>query len=315
MELILKRSLVESPVVPYKGNVDEYFKPAIPVNSYQTALQICLEALGAISPEVTVVLPVTSSAETVSAVLRAGGYPCLLDIDPTTLQLDPESLDQVLKASKEAVVVLNFPGGWDIDTRIKEVCDRYNTPTIVDSRLPVSKNNYGPKGTFTVYDYAPFMGQGSLIWPGHDSYYASTMLIRSGVLGHGAHMSAPQANTALSLEYHSYFEKHSQLVLDYKEALDRKKVKYKFNHFDRYPIIEHESADAVIAKLDTLGFEAVKACTPLYTFESLRERWQEDPSELYPVAKKMHNRIVALPTTARDKLSLYQIAQAISEVL
>lgn len=315
MELVLKRTLIESPVVPFEANLDAWFEHAVPVNNYQTALQICLEALGATNPDVIVVLPVTSSTETIAAVLRAGGYPCLLDIQQDTLQMDPKGLDQVLAASKEFVVVLNFPGGWDIHNDLKKICDKYNAPTVIDSRLPPSMNNYGPKGTFTVYDFGPFIGGGALIYPGHDSYRSGLMLIRSGILGHFAHMSAPQANAVMNINYQKFFEEKVKVVGNYKEACDKRRVKLKFDHFDRYVLIEHDNARQVISKLNNMGLDAMQACIPLNTYDVLKNRWPEDPSDFYPVAKYMQDRIVALPTSDMDTLSVYQAINAIAEVL
>ena len=314
-ELVLKRSLIESHVVPYETDLDKFFKHAVPVNSYQTALQICLEALGAVSPDTTIILPVTSSTETITAAIRAGGYPCLLDIKEDTLQMNPEHLKEVLTTYKSAVVILNFPGGWDIDPELVAICSKYNVPTVIDSRLPPSLNNYGPKGTFTVYDFAPFIGSGALIYPEYDSYKSSLLLIRSGILGHFAHMSSPQCNAVLGLDYKKFFSDKVEVVGDYKEICAGKKVKLKFDHFDRYVLIERDNAKAVISKLSLLGFEAVQACVPLYTYDVLKSRWQEDPSDMYPIAARMHDRIIALPTSGVDYLSIYQLVEAISEVL
>lgn len=315
MELVLRRTLIETPLITPELDLDVLFKHAVTFNSYQSAIQVCLEALGATAEEVTVVLPVTASVDTVSAVLRSGGYPCLLDIDPGTLQIDPKLLEEVLEATANVVAVLGFPGGWDIDKALKELCDKYEIPTIIDSRLPPSHTNYGPKGTFTVYDFAPQVGGGSLVWPGHDSYRSSLLMLRSGVLGHAAHMTAPQANAVGAIDYKDFFENKVEVLSSYKDACSKFNVTLKFDHFDRFVLVEHENAKGILSKLNKLGFEASLACTPLYSFDLLRKRWAEDPSDVYPVTKRMWDRVVALPMSNVDSVSIYQIVQAIAEVL
>src|SRR5689334_7869041 len=92
-------------------SLDKYFHNGVTVNSYRTAIQMCLEVLGTRLAPIPVVMSVTAAPSVVAAVLRSGAHPCLVDISEKTLQMDPLILKEVLEELKECIVLLSLPPG------------------------------------------------------------------------------------------------------------------------------------------------------------------------------------------------------------
>ena len=88
------------------------------------ALQLALEALG-VGPGDEVVTSPLTAAFTALAVLRAGARPVFADVDPLTLNLDPEAADRVVTQRTKALLPVHLYGHpADLDPLLALARDR-----------------------------------------------------------------------------------------------------------------------------------------------------------------------------------------------
>jgi len=88
------------------------------------ALQLALEALG-VGPGDEVVTSPLSAAFTALAILRAGARPVFADVDPMTLNLDPEAADRVVTRQTKALMPVHLYGHpADLDPLLALARDR-----------------------------------------------------------------------------------------------------------------------------------------------------------------------------------------------
>ena len=92
---------------------------AVSVNSCTTALQICLEFLGARGGEVLV--PAAAFTTDVSVARWGGAKPVLVDIDPATLAFDPDDLERKVTPRTRGLIWVHLTGL--ISPRWREIAD------------------------------------------------------------------------------------------------------------------------------------------------------------------------------------------------
>jgi perosamine synthetase len=81
----------------------------VAVSNGTTGLQVAVEAVG-IGPGDEVILPSFTIISCVSAVLRAGGTPVLVDCDPITFCMDPEQVAERVTPRTRAIMVVHMYG-------------------------------------------------------------------------------------------------------------------------------------------------------------------------------------------------------------
>jgi dTDP-4-amino-4,6-dideoxygalactose transaminase len=99
-----KVSAFEELVSDYKG-----VKHAIAVNSCTAGLHLSCLALELQPGDEVITTPLTFCA-TVNAIIHAGGTPVLADIDPGTLNINPEEICRKISARTKALLPVHFAG-------------------------------------------------------------------------------------------------------------------------------------------------------------------------------------------------------------
>jgi perosamine synthetase len=84
-------------------------KYAVAVTSGTAALFLALAGLG-VGPEDEVIVPDVTFIATENAVMLAGAKPILVDIDPVTLNLDPEAMLKAINPRTKAVIPVHVSG-------------------------------------------------------------------------------------------------------------------------------------------------------------------------------------------------------------
>jgi dTDP-4-amino-4,6-dideoxygalactose transaminase len=82
---------------------------AVAVSSCTAALHLALEAIG-LRPGDEVLLPATTFTATAEAVIYLGGRPVLVDIEPSTMNLDPEDAARRLTPRTRAILPVHMAG-------------------------------------------------------------------------------------------------------------------------------------------------------------------------------------------------------------
>jgi len=96
----------------YKGNT----RYPVAVNSCTAALHISMIAAG-LQPGDEVITSAMTFCATVNAIIHAGLRPTLADIDPVTMNIDPDDLERRITARTRAILPVHFAGrSCDMDT-------------------------------------------------------------------------------------------------------------------------------------------------------------------------------------------------------
>jgi dTDP-4-amino-4,6-dideoxygalactose transaminase len=82
---------------------------AIAVNSATSGLHLALEAVG-VGPGDEVIVPTYTFTTTAEVVRYLGAHPVLVDIDPHTLNIDPEAIRRAITPKTRAIVPVHFSG-------------------------------------------------------------------------------------------------------------------------------------------------------------------------------------------------------------
>jgi dTDP-3-amino-3,4,6-trideoxy-alpha-D-glucose transaminase len=138
------------------------------VASGTDALTLALEATGVIqSPgRDEVITPVLSAAFTALAVCRAGAVPRFVDVDPVTLQMDPERIEPIVRPHTRALLPVHLYGHACDLPRIEAVARRHGLALIEDacqahgSRL--KGRALGTSGNASGFSFYPTKNLGAL---------------------------------------------------------------------------------------------------------------------------------------------------------
>lgn len=137
-------------VAKFENNFKKYklAQNAVAVNSCTAALHLSILASGIEPGDEVITTPLTFCA-TVNAVIHAGATPILADVDPVTMNIDPELLEAKITTKTRAILPVHFAGRpCDMDG-ICNVTDRYNLKLIEDCAHAIETEYKGRKaGTF-----------------------------------------------------------------------------------------------------------------------------------------------------------------------
>ena len=97
-------------------------KHCLGVSSGTAALQVALAALG-VGPGDEVLLPGYFWVSTVSAVIRSGAIPRLVDVD-ASFSLNPDDLEKKITERSKAVIMVHMGGVVGQVTRVAEICQK-----------------------------------------------------------------------------------------------------------------------------------------------------------------------------------------------
>ena len=127
----------------YKG-----VQNAVALNSCTAALHLSILAAG-IKPGDEVITTPMTFCSTVNAIIHAGGTPVLADIDPLTLNIDPEQVEHKITPRTRALLPVHFAGRpCDMD-RLCEIAERHHLKLIEDCAHAIETEYKGRKaGTF-----------------------------------------------------------------------------------------------------------------------------------------------------------------------
>lgn len=120
---------------------------ALAVNSGSSALHIALAAFG-VGPGDEVLAPGYMWVSCVSAIVRTGAIPRLVDIDDTFC-MDPDDLERKIGPNSRAVLTVNMSGAMGRNDRIAEICRKHGLRLLEDSAQAIGASLNGrPSGSF-----------------------------------------------------------------------------------------------------------------------------------------------------------------------
>jgi dTDP-4-amino-4,6-dideoxygalactose transaminase len=107
-------------------------KYGVGVNSGSDALTLALQAAGVKSGDEVITAP-NSFVSTANCIIFCGARPVFVDVDPETLNLDPEKLKGAITQKTKAIIVVHLHGHPSDMDAIKDIAERYNIYIIEDA--------------------------------------------------------------------------------------------------------------------------------------------------------------------------------------
>jgi dTDP-4-amino-4,6-dideoxygalactose transaminase len=139
----------ETDFASYKSASD-----AAAVNSCTAALHLSMLAAG-IGPGDEVITTALTFCATVNAIIHAGATPVLADVDPTTMNIDPEALVRGITPRTKAILPVHFAGRPCDMTAIMEIAAKRGLRVIEDCAHAIESEHRGLK-TGTIGDFGCF---------------------------------------------------------------------------------------------------------------------------------------------------------------
>ena len=140
------------------------FGPGVMVNSGSSANLLAIAALtnpearDGLQPGDEVIVPALSWSTTVWPLVQLGLIPVVVDIDPTTLNVDPNEIEAAITEKTRGIMVVHVYGNpCELDA-IQDICNRHSLILIEDCCEALGANydgksvgNFGRVGTFSFY--------------------------------------------------------------------------------------------------------------------------------------------------------------------
>jgi dTDP-4-amino-4,6-dideoxygalactose transaminase len=133
----------EADFAAYKG-----VPQAVALNSCTAALHLSLVAAGFSEGDEVITTPLTFCA-TVNAIIHAGATPVLADVDPVTMNIDPQAIQRHITPRTRAILPVHFAGRpCDMDA-LTSLAQHHNLKIIEDCAHAIETEYRGRKaGTF-----------------------------------------------------------------------------------------------------------------------------------------------------------------------
>lgn len=104
----------------------------ISVNSATAGLHLAVEAIG-VGPGDEVILPSLTFTATAEVVRYMGGIPVFCDIDPATLSIDPEKIEELITPKTKAIIPVHFGGRACDVIGLRKICDAHGLKMVDDA--------------------------------------------------------------------------------------------------------------------------------------------------------------------------------------
>lgn len=139
-------------VVKFEEMFKEYIgcKHALAVNSCTAALHLSMIAAGIGPGDHVITTPMTFAA-TANAIIHTGGTPVFVDVNKSTMNIDPQKIEDKVKTLKaqglkvKAILPVHFAGRpCDMDS-IMDIAEKYNLLVIEDSAHAIESYYHGKK--------------------------------------------------------------------------------------------------------------------------------------------------------------------------
>ncbi len=105
---------------------------ALTVSSCTAALHLALVSLGVGPGDEVITTPITFAAS-VNVIEHVGARPVLADVEPDTLNIDPEKIEQAITPATKAIIAVHYAGHPVQLDEIRAIASRHNVHLIEDA--------------------------------------------------------------------------------------------------------------------------------------------------------------------------------------
>jgi perosamine synthetase len=149
----------------------------VAVSSGTAALHAAIFALG-IGPGDEVIVPPLTFAATANCVVYQGGTPVFVDVEPETLLLDPQKVEERLNERTRAMVAVDFAGHPCDYEALRRITDRYGLALVADGCHALGAayrgRRVGSLADLTVFSFHPVKhittGEGGMVTTDNPEY-------------------------------------------------------------------------------------------------------------------------------------------------
>ena len=131
-------------------------KYAIAVNSGTSGLYLALKSLGLGPGDEVLTTPFTFICST-TTIMMVGATPVFVDIDPVSLNIDPDKIEEKITERTKAILPVDvFGNPWGMD-KVRDIAAKHNLAMVEDSCEAIgSKLNGQMAGTFGTFGFFAF---------------------------------------------------------------------------------------------------------------------------------------------------------------
>jgi dTDP-4-amino-4,6-dideoxygalactose transaminase len=177
-------------------------RAAATLNSGTDALTLALTATEAARAGAgdEVILPALSAGYTALAIIKAGGVPVFVDIDPRRYTIDPAALERAITPRTRAVVAVHLYGQMADMKTINEIASRHGLIVIEDAAqahgASLEGKRAGAHGHAAAFSFYPTKNLGAYGDGGAVTSDDVELIERIKLLRQGGHMAGMQLHTA-----------------------------------------------------------------------------------------------------------------------
>jgi len=318
------------PVVPeFERAFAEYIgrRRAVAVNSGTSGLFLSLLALGIGPGDEVITTPFTFIAST-TCIMMTGAKPVFVDIDPASLNIDPQRIEAAITGRTKAILpveVFGNPAGFD---QVCEIARRHGLPVVEDSCEALGSALNGKKagafGTLSTFGFYPnkqiTTGEGGMILTDDDNLADICVSLRNQGRGKGGVWLAHERlgynfrlsdiNCALGVVQLSRIEeikaKRRQVATWYQEILageDRLVVPMEpaGGELSWFVFVVRlnerfgqDQRDAILQEMDRQGIQVSNYFPPVHLQPFIVEKYGHRQGD-FPFAEFVSQRTIALP--------------------
>ncbi len=160
-------------------------KDALLVNSCTAALEMCALLLN-IKEDDEIIMPSYTFVSTANAFTLRGGKPVFIDIDPNTLNIDPEKIEKAITKKTKAIVIVHYAGiSCDLEKIIK-IKNKHKIYLIEDAAQALLSNykkkplgSFGDLATISFHDSKNIhCGEGGALLINNSKFIKKSKIIR-----------------------------------------------------------------------------------------------------------------------------------------
>ncbi len=161
-------------------------REAVAVSNGTAALHTAMHAIG-LQPGDEVIVPPLTFVATANAVVMCGGIPVFADVDPQTLLLDPQAVEEKVTSRTKAILAMDYAGQPCDYHALRDIANRHGLVLVSDACHALGASLEGrPVGSLadlTIFSFHPVKamttGEGGMVVTMHSQYAERMRLFRN----------------------------------------------------------------------------------------------------------------------------------------
>ena len=298
----------------------------IPCGNGTDALRIALQSLQ-IGPENDVIAPAFTYIAPLEAIAAVGATPILVDVDPKTFNINPDSIERAMTARTNAIMAVHLFGQSCDMEAIQKIADKYKLYIIEDNAQSLGASYtfndgqqkklgaIGAIGTTSFFPTKPLAcyGDGGAIITSDSSFAEQCRLLANHgqtekyhhkIIGCNSRLDSVQAAILnVKLKYmESFTERRIQLAERYNQTLKScpdivipEKYPFSTHVYHQYTIqIKNNKRDALRTFLKEKGIPSM-VYYPFPVYEQEAYKWVAHQTDRLTESKRLCNEVLSLP--------------------